>query len=232
MNMALEPKERLEIAAKAIHSLHPELVEELDTTPEELARIAADLEIRADQYDRLLSTMIYFKQRVVHKKSKTEAFKIAFPERCYVSDEDVYSGQKEVTTFQTDLKPGDPLPKATLVVKAKRIEASKLYTKIYELMNQNLYVTYAIDRMKVLDAALDIALDESASIRDRDRYMKLFLEETRKDDKMKSLEAVANITVNNVSVVQIEDKLNKLAEKLDGMSAGEIIEVTHDSSKE
>jgi hypothetical protein len=122
------------------------------------------------------------------------------------------------------------LPTATLMLKAKRIESSKMYNKIFGIMANNLYVSYAVDRLRVLDAALNIATDEGVSLRDRDRYMKLFLDETRKDPKTAAAEINVNITQNNVNVVDIESQLSQLADRLDGKTADEIIEVTYDST--
>ena len=99
-------------------------------------------------------------------------------------------------------------------------------------MQTDLFVTYAVDRYKVIEEALAVALDRGTPLRDRDRYMKLFLDETRKNEQMKGMEINFNMGTSP-DIKSIDDKLSELAHKLDGRGADEIIDavvVNHDNS--
>jgi len=222
----MEPIERLEIAANAIDTLSRDQLSAIDTTPEELAKSAVEYDIKPDEYTKLLGVMVYVKQRLVLKQGRVEAFKAAFPERCYVVDLESPYYKKE------DSKLGDPLTKSTIAVKAKRLESSKLYAKVYTMLQQNLYVSYAVSRLQVLDEALAKSLDPHVADRDKPQFMKIFLEETRKPESAKGMELNLNLTTNNISVTDIEDRMSGIATRLDGMDASKIIEAVHSDSRE
>jgi len=131
------------------------------------------------------------------------------------------------TNYESITPVGEPLTTTTIDVKAKRLENSQLYIHVYQLLQTNLYINYAIDRMKVLDAALDIALDPHESSRDRDRYMKIFLDATEKPKDAKDFEFNVNITNNDVTVVSVEDKMSSIASSMKGMTANQLVEVMH-----
>ena len=232
MEKLTKEQERLQLAAKSLKECTPEQKEILkDTTVEDIAKMLAAANVRADEYKKVISVLIYIKFRVIEGLSKEKAFRKAFPERCVVQEGD--EKKKEVTTFKCG-KPGDPVSKSSIIVKANRLEESNLYQTIFGLMQMNVYTMFAVERVKVISAALDVALDEDTPLRDRDRYMKLFLEETRKPEEAKQLEFNINITQNNISVMDMEDKLNQMAKQLEGKSAKEIIDVSvvkDDSSK-
>jgi len=216
----MEPEERLKIATDAIEKLNPHSQSILDTTAAELAKTAVDYDIKPSDYDRLVGVMIYVKQRVVLKRGRIPSFKDAFPERCVVTD-------TESGAFDSGAKIGDPLSKSSIDIKAKRLEASPIYSKVYTMLQQNLYVTYAVDRLKVLDVALDKVLDPHVSDRDKAPYMKIFLDETRKPEGAKALEFNLNLTQNNVSVTTVEDKMSAIAKSMDRMNATQIINMVH-----
>ena len=192
--------------------------------PTEIARIAIDCEVKPKDMNRLIGAMIYLKHRLVHKKSRYEAFKAAFPERC-ICNGDNKTDISKYGSFETTVEPGELLSKATINMKAMRLEESPLYKKIYTFMQGSLFITYAVDRLKVLDEALDIALDPMTPLRDKDRYMKLFLDETRKPENAKGMEVNFNLQSNNISIATVEDKMNTIAQALNHATATEIIDV-------
>ena len=225
--MMTTPQDRLEIASTAMKMYNPTQLESIeDFTPADLARIAADQDIKPEQMPRLIGIMIYIRKRLVEKMSRARAFEIAFPERCIITDSEVDS------KFSTDRKPGDKCSNATISMKASRLEQSPMYLKVYNLLQANMYVMYAIERIKVTDEALHIALDPMTPIRDKDRYMKLFLDETRKPDNAKQLELNFNLQSNTVNIASVEDKMNTIAQALNHASAAEIIDIIHQPAKE
>ena len=78
----------------------------------------------------------------------------------------------------------------------------------------------------MLDLSLKKIFDERTKDRDRIEYMKTFLQETRKPDNAKEMEINVNIQNNDISVVQIEDKLDKIANRLQGLDASKVIEMS------
>ena len=171
-----------------------------------------------DTIKRLVGTAIYVSKRMVDGLSRVKAFKAAFPERCVMTDE-------KTGVYDAGRKLGDPLSDVTINVKAKRIETTDMYHRMVLAYQSSVYSMYAFDRIRVLDEALKISLDQSVSVRERDRYMKLFLDKTEKPETLKGVELNVNLTQNNVSVVQLEDKLDKIAHQLtDNMDAAGIIE--------
>jgi len=102
-----------------------------------------------------------------------------------------------------------------------------MYLAVYNLLQNNLYVSYAVDRMQVLDEALNIALDPMTPLREKDRYMKLFLEETRKPTNAKAMEFNVNVQNNNISIANVEDRMNSIAQALNHATAAEVIEIVH-----
>lgn len=215
----MKPNERLQVITTALAEKDPDNM--LD--PEEVAAIASDT---ADKPERIVGVMLYVKYRLVHKMSQTKAFEKAFPERSIATVEDASE------RFSTTTPIGEKLHRSTLKVKAQRLEASKLYKKVFTLLQTSLYVAYATDRLLILDEAFQIAMDNSASLRDRDRYMKLFLDETRKPAEAMKMELHMQVNNNNVTVVDVENKMAKIAEKLDGMSAAKVIDMVHNDSRE
>jgi glycyl-tRNA synthetase (class II) len=127
--------------------------------------------------------------------------------------------------YDTDLEPGETLHKTTLAIKAKRLEASNIYKKVYTLLQTSLYVAYATERLLVLDEALHMSLDQHVSDRDRHNYMKLFLDETRKPAEAAKMELNMNVTNNTVNVIDIEQRMNDMAARLQGLPASQLVEV-------
>lgn len=219
----MNPNERLTQAAI--------LIKDQDTTgildemkAEELARLAVDTDIKEDDFPLLAGITVYIRKRISEKCSRPIAFEQAFPERC------IYQGKEGA--FASTLSVGDKLHKTTMDIKAKRLEASALYKKVYAILQTGLYVSYAVDRLRVLDEALKYVFDDHVADRDKAVYMKLFLEETRKPDNAKDLEINFNLTQNNVSIASVEDKMNSIAQALNHASAAEVIEMVHQKDPE
>jgi hypothetical protein len=174
---------------------------------------------------KLIGVMIYIRQRLINKLSRVKAFEIAFPERC-IADEDK-AHIAAAGNYATKAKPGERLSTSAIDIKAKRLENGRIYNAVYTLLQTNMYISYAVDRMKVLDEALHIALDPMTPLRDKDRYMKMFLEETRKPDNAKAMEFNVNVQNNHINLASVEDKMNTIAQALNHASAAEVIEIVH-----
>jgi hypothetical protein len=116
-------------------------------------------------------------------------------------------------------------------MKAKRLEDSAIYKKVIAILQTNMYVSYAISRMEVLDIALDKIKDDYVADRDIVAYMKVFLEETRKPESAKGMEVNVNVQNNEVNLVSIEEKLSNIADKMVGAHADQIIEALNGDSK-
>ena len=198
---------------KAILSVIPDTA---DIDPSEILQMSGDLDSK--DYAQIVGCTIYLRKRELEKKSRYEAFIAAFPHRTIAT-------AVERSNFETDLDNGDPLSKSTINVKAKRLEATTLYKQIHALLSTSLYVAYAVDRLRVLDAVLDMSLDNGVSDRDRHNYMKLFLDETRKPDNAKGFELNLNVTSNSVNIASVEDKMNSIAQALSHASAGEVLDM-------
>ncbi len=81
-----------------------------------------------------------------------------------------------------------------------------------------------MERMQVLDEALQLSLDQDVSHRDKAPFMKIFLEETRKPLEVKGMEVNMNFG-EETTLKSIEEKMSIINSKLDGKSAEEIIDV-------
>ena len=180
------------------------LVDEVD--PYEALTFARDLGIGPNDYEKLVKTIIYIRHRFIYKKSRLEAFTIAFPER--VSDD---------------------VTRQTIETKARRVEEYTIYKRLVALLSTNTYISYAFDRMRVLDLSLKKIMSEKTKDRDKIEYMKVFLQETRKPEDAKQLEVNIDVQQNNVSVTKIEDKLSDISKKLEGMTANDILRLDNDN---
>ena len=176
------------------------LTKELD--PDEVKQLVLELEVPERDYDKLVKTMIYIRQRFIYRKNRYEAFKIAFPERF---DEN--------------------LTRMTIETKARRVEEYKIYKRLVALLSTSLYISYALDRMDVLDLALNKIRDDRTKDRDRIEYMKVFLQETRKPENTKELEVNVNIQNNEINIASIENKMEEIGSKLNGLTADKVLEV-------
>jgi hypothetical protein len=231
----MTPTERLDIAASAIKNYNNDNIEMIDDiSSEDLARIAVDTEIKDSDYNKLIGIMVYIRKRLVEKLSRTKAFEASFPERCVHNGEATRGGATNFVASKkgSALVAGDPISRSAIDLKAKRLESTKLYMKVYQLLKTNLYVAYAVERMKVLDEALEKSLSPHVSDRDKPAFMKLFLEETRKPEGAKGLEVSFNLTQNNVSIASVEDRMNSIAEQLKSSSAADIIDIVHQDRSE
>jgi hypothetical protein len=223
----MKPTDRLEATANAIKQFNQTALASIDDySPDELAKIAADNDIKPEQMPRLIGIMIYMRNRLIEKKSRVKSFEIAFPERC------VISGITPGNDFDAGKEVGEALSKSAIDIKAKRLESSKMYLQVYQLLQSNLYVSYAVDRIQVLDEALNVALDPMTPLRDKDRYMKLFLDETRKPEKAKEFEMNFNLQSNHINIASVEDKMNTIAQALNHATAAEVIEMVHQGGQD
>ena len=222
----MKPVDRLKAASEAVKAYNPAALESIeDISVEDLAKISADQNIKPEHMTKMVGIMIYIRHRLVEKKSRTKAFEIAFPERCVVNEDKAYIA--DAGLYSAKGKPGEKLSISAIDIKAKRLEKQNMYLAVYNLLQNNLYVSYAVDRMQVLDEALNIALDPMTPLREKDRYMKLFLEETRKPTNAKAMEFNVNVQNNNISIANVEDRMNSIAQALNHATAAEVIEIVH-----
>lgn len=195
------------------------LVDELE--PDELVQISNEIGADYTKYERVAKTITYIRKRTLDGLSQVEAFKAAFPDRC------VGSNLSQLGNFTpTDREPvkeGEELPRRTIELKARRLENSELYRSIVAILNTSLYTIFAIERIKVLNQALEKINDPDVKDRDKVEYMKTFLQETRKPDKAKELEVNVNLQQNNISIETINKKLSDIASQLVSTPAGSII---------
>jgi hypothetical protein len=212
---------RLQVVADAVAEAG--LLEEVE--PSEVLEILGNTDIDLNDAKKLAQTIAYTRHRFIFKKSRYEAFRLAFPERS------VYSGKEGSDMFQAGGAEGEDLPKASINMKAKRLEDSAIYKKVIAILQTNMYVSYAISRMEVLDIALDKIKDDYVADRDKVAYMKVFLEETRKPESAKGMEVNVNVQNNEVNLVSIEEKLSNIADKMVGAHADQIIEALNGDSK-
>jgi hypothetical protein len=211
-----EVVDKLKIAEKIIES-NPAFESELSAS--EIVRLAETADLGPGKFDRVAGTIIYIRKRTFEKMSRAKAFRIAFPHRS-VRDE---TGNFGFGRYQGD---SEDLSDVTLNVKAKRLESSKTYSKIFLLLQTSLNVAYGFERMMVLDKVLEVAMDDSVSHRDRHNYMKLFLDKTERPDEARGMEVNVNLTQNNISIKHMEDKLDHISRQFTslGSSAEDIIE--------
>jgi hypothetical protein len=200
----------IEMAANAVHKAG--ILNDVD--PEELVEIMQHAQVDPKDMDRLASTVVYIRKRFIEKNSRYAAFKYAFPDRC-IPDKDA-----NVPFPNTS----GEVSRTAIEIKAKRLEQSQIYKKVVALLQTNLYISYALDRMHVLDVALKKIHDEDVKDRDKVGYMKVFLEETRKPEETKGLEVNVSFG-NDTTLKSVEDKLSDISSKLEGKSAEEIIDV-------
>jgi len=215
--------DRLEISSKALSEYNPDNIEAIeDISAADLARISAEYNLKEKEYPKLIGIMIYIRKRIVERMGRIKSFKAAFPERSVAID-----CKHRLEVFGRTAEVGETLHDSTIEVKAKRLEATKLYIHVYQVLQTNLYINYAVSRMAVLDEALSKSLDPTVADRDKAPYMKLFLDETRKPAAARDLEFNLNITNNDISVIDVETKMTNIAKQLEGATAAEIIEIVH-----
>ncbi len=216
------PEERLAVAADALKKYNPTNIDAIDDfSPEELAQLAVNFDVKAEHHPKLIGIMIYIRKRTTEKLGRVKSFEAAFPERCIAVNDPDRPGK-----FAGGMK-GEPLSTSAIEIKSKRLESSQLYLKVYQVLQSNLYISFAVDRFRVIQEALDKCLDPLVSDRDKAPYMKIFLEETRKPEETKGIEFNLNVTNNDISVVSVEEKLSSIADKMKDMSAGELVQIMH-----
>jgi len=195
------------------------LIDEME--PDELVHITN--EVQAKDVKKVAQIISYIRKRDIEKFSRVDAFKHSFPERCSVTEPD--RGRFKERRDGTLVLIGDPLPNSTIDLKAKRLENSNIYRSIMVIMNTSVYAVYALERMMVLNKALDKINDENVSDRNRVEYMKVFLQETRKPEKAQELEVNVNLQQNNISIEHINSKLDDIAKQMVSCDAGSIIKL-------
>ncbi len=185
-----------------------------DIEPEELVEIMQHNDIQPKDMDKLASTVVYIRKRFIEKNSRYAAFKYAFPSRC-IPQEDA-----NVPFPNTS----GEVSRTAIEIKAKRLEQSQLYKKVVAHLQTNLYVSYAMQRMQVLDKVLDRIMSEDINNRDLAPLSKTFLDATAKPEEAKGMEVNVNFG-DTSSLKTFEDKLSDISKKLEGKSAEEIIDV-------
>jgi hypothetical protein len=205
-----------DILSMAKAAIETDLVGELE--PEELVDILSQTDIPPKDINKLAGTIVYIRKRFIEGLSRVESFKIAFPSRS------IPSGETNVP-FQAT---GSELSKTTIDIKAKRLENSSMYKKIVTLLQTSLYVSFAMQRIQVLDDILE-RLPESSD-RDFAALSKVFLDETRKPEGAKGMEVNVNVQNNDVNLVTVEKKLEAIADKMVGHTAEYVIEALDGNS--
>ena len=99
------------------------------------------------------------------------------------------------------------------------------------MLQTNLYINYAMERIKVLDEAFDKATSEFVSDKDKAPFMKIFLDETRKPEQAKGLEFNLNLNNNEVNVINVEDRLGQIADQMRNLPASAVIDMVHREKK-
>jgi len=174
------------------------------------------VDINPNNIRKVLKIQNYIFFRVNLGLNRVESFKRAFPDRC------VIGAKSHIGSYQSMKDIGEPLSESTIHVKAKRLENTLLYKKIFSVYAYSMHVAFATDRFRVVQAALEKSLDDEVNDRDRVQYMKVFLEETRAPEEKQ--EGIV-INVGGESISKLEDKLAQIAKKLEGKSAQEILDV-------
>jgi hypothetical protein len=205
-------KSHIELAAQAVSKAG--VLNEIE--PDELVEIMQHAQIEPKDMDKLASTVVYIRKRFIEKNSRYAAFKVAFKDRCIP--------QEDTSTPFPNTKPGE-VSRTTIEIKAKRLEQSQLYTKVVALLQTNLYISYAMDRMAVLDRVLSRVMSANISDRDLGSLSKTFLEETRKPDSAAGMEVNINFGEDEGTMKSIEEKLSDVAKLMSGKTADEIIDV-------
>jgi len=186
-----------------------------DIEPSELLEIMQHADIDVRDMDKLASTVVYIRKRFIENNSRYAAFKYAFPKRCI---------PQENTNAPFPNTSGE-VSRTAIEIKSKRLEQSNIYKKVVALLQTNLYISYAMQRMQILDESFKNSFDEDVAHRDRVNYMKLFMESTNKPEEVKGMEVNVSFGDGDTTLKTVEDKLNDISKKLEGKSAEEIIDV-------
>ena len=190
--------------------------DEIVRTKNEYKDIIQSLNTSPDKIAHTYKLIHYIKLRENMRLGRIAAFMMAFPERS------VYSGSNKAGfKAHEDKKIGDLLGYTTIESKAKYVEISKIYNVVKESLMIGTHLTFAFDRMRVLDKALDKIFDNDVNDRDKGVYMKLFLEETKKPESLKKIEHTYEMGDN---FKEYADKLDNIAGKLAGMDGADIID--------
>jgi hypothetical protein len=213
----VEPIDRIPDKAKQLYEVAKQMGIDEEINPEELAEVADRLNIKDTK--RLVKIALYIKYRFTDKLSQYEAFKKSFPERCYYQAPSVKNQDGEVINGLKDL---DELPKQTIIQKARRLESSNVYKHIFSILSTSLYIVYSFDRMRVIDLALHKIYDPDTKDRDRIEYMKVFLQETQKPEDL-NININANVNNQQVNINIVEEKMENIAKKLNGLTAEQIM---------
>lgn len=210
----MDVAEKLNLATEIVKEAG--LIDEVE--PEEVVQLAN--ETNNNDFKKIAKVISYIRKRHIEKKGRAEAFRHSFPERSIATDPEKGKFRRSDGSMR---EIGEPLPNKTLEVKAKRLEDSKTYKSIMTLMHTSLYAVFALERIDILQKALEKINDENIKEYHRIEYMKLFLQETRKPEKAKDFDINVNIQQNNISVSQINKKLDEISSKLINADAGSII---------
>ena len=204
--------EHIELAAQAVTKAG--LISEVE--PHELVEIMQHAEIQEKDIDKLAGIVVYVRKRFLEKQSRYASFKVAFRDRCIPQE----NSDKNVPFPNTT----GEVSRTAIEIKAKRLEQSVLYKKVVGLLQTSLYISYAMDRMVVLDKLLGRIKDDSLNGRDLASVSKVFLDATAKPESTKEFEVNMNFG-DDSSLKSIEDKLGDISARLHGKSAEEIIDV-------
>ena len=214
-------QDRLTIAAEALKQYPTDISAIDDFSAEDLAKIASDFEIKPTDHPKLIGVMIYIRKRTTEGLGLVKSFRSAFPERCVAVNDPERPG------YFAGGMVGEDISTSAIEIKAKRLENSQMYLKVYQVLQTNLYVSFAIDRFKVIQEAYDRSMDPLVADRDKAPYMKIFLEETRKPEKAAGVEFNLNLTHNELNVIGVEEKMSNMADSMKGYTASQLVELMH-----
>ena len=141
--MKMKASERMAVVADAI-SQHDHFSE---IEPEELLQVIEHAEADLKKADEIAGIVVYIKKRFIERASRIDAFRAAFPRRCVYADNDKNAPYKRVDYEREEISI------QAIDIKAKRLEARPIFKKIYALLTTSIYISYAVDRMIVLDEA-------------------------------------------------------------------------------
>jgi len=198
MDINILPNEdKLKLASKLAKEISIPSIEEEDIY-ELMNRHSFKTDI---QVEKAMRAMAYIRLRDFEGYTRVDAFKKVYPDRWEPGDTDKAIGAR-----------------------ARRIEDTAIYKKIILEMQMNFYNIFAVERVHVVNEALKRAYDRNISEKYNFEYMKLFLESTRKPDEAKGLEVNVNIESGGISIADVEERLNLIANKLDGNNQGDIVD--------
>lgn len=187
----LKEEEKLKFA---IETLKRNNIEDID--PTELKDIGDRVLTNYKDLAKLAKILLYIKYRFALEYNRADAYRKTFNEQLSEIRDDKEANRR-----------------------AKLLENSALFNKIYRLFGISAYVAFAFERIEVLREAYRISMDNTVNIRERSKYMDIFLKYTDKPEEGKVIEDTSRVNESNEEIKEMKKMLKKVANKLDGVSA-------------